>query len=112
MDDALKQLQKMNAIFWEQSVSKSAKDEVDDSLAMESHQFPDQRIHKIRAAIAANVYGAEKVSTTNCWQSQVRLNRARQAATTWSDCDYQKAIEWLGHEIHQVTPAKHNLVDE
>ena len=38
-------------------------------------------------------YGAEQVSTTNRTQFLVRLNRARQAATTWSDADGQKAIE-------------------
>jgi len=36
----------------------------------------------------------------------VRLNRAQQAATIWSDADRQRAIERLEHKIHQVTPAK------
>ena len=42
----------------------------------------------------------------------MRLNRARQAATTWSDADHQKAIERLEHKIHQVTPAKRRLFDK
>jgi len=58
------------------------------------------------------VYRAEKVSSRKRRQFQVRLNRARQAATTWSDADRQKAIERLEREIHQVTPAKHKLFDK
>jgi hypothetical protein len=93
-------------------MSKSAKAKVDDLLATESHQLREQKIHKIRAAIEALVYGAEKVSSTKRRQFQVRLNRARQAATTWSDADRQKAIERLEREIHQVTPAKRTLFDK
>jgi len=54
---------------------KSAKAKVDDLLAMESHQLREQKIHKIRAAMEALVYGAEKVSTTKRRQFQMRLNR-------------------------------------
>jgi len=42
----------------------------------------------------------------------VRLNRARQAATTWSDADRQKAIERLEREIYQVKPAKRKLFNK
>jgi hypothetical protein len=66
---------------------------MDDLLATESHQLREQKIHKIHAAMVALVYGAEKVSTTKCRIFQVRLNKARQAATTWSNADRQKAIE-------------------
>jgi len=52
------------------------------------------------------VYGAEKVSSTKRRQFQVRLNRVRQAVTTWLDADCQRAIERFEREIHQVTPAK------
>jgi hypothetical protein len=72
---------------------KSGKAKVDDLLAMESHQLREQKIHKICAAMEALVYGSENVSTTECRLFQMRLNRARQAATTWSDADRQKAIE-------------------
>jgi len=41
----------------------------------------------------AVVYWAEKDSTTKHRQFQVHLNRAQQAAITWSDADHQKAIE-------------------
>jgi hypothetical protein len=58
------------------------------------------------------VYEVEMVSSTNCRQFQVHLNRARQAATTWSDVGRQKAIEQLEHEVHQVTPTKWNLFDK
>jgi len=112
LDDALKRFYQKKGIFREQKMSKSVKAKVDNLLATESHQLCEQKIHKIRAAMEALVYGAEKVSTTKLWQFQVHLNRARQAATTWSDADYQKAIERLEHEIHQVTPAKHKLFDE
>jgi hypothetical protein len=74
-------------------MSKSAKAKVDDLLVTESHQLREHKIHKIRAAMEALVYGAEKVSTTKRRLFQVRLNRARQAATTWTDADHQKAIE-------------------
>jgi len=57
-------------------------------------------------------YGAEQVSTTNRTQFLVRLNRARQAATTWSDADGQKAIEWLYSDIYQVRPVKPKLFDK
>jgi hypothetical protein len=36
----------------------------------------------------------------------VHLNRARQAATIWSDADWQRAIEQLVLKTYQVTPAK------
>jgi len=42
----------------------------------------------------------------------VRLDRARQAATIWSDADRQRAIERLEREIHQVTPAKRKLFNK
>jgi len=93
-------------------MSKSVKVKVDDVLATQSHQLREQKIHKIRAAMEALVYGAEKVSTTKCRQFQVCLNRARLAAITWSDADRQKAIERLEREIHQVTPAKRKLFDK
>jgi len=91
---------------------KSAKAKVDDLLATESHQVCEQKIHKICAAMEALVYGAEKVSTTKRRLFQVCLNRARQAATTWSDADRQEAIERLKCEIHQVTPAKRKLFEK
>jgi hypothetical protein len=55
-------------------MSKSAKATVDDLLAMESRQLHEQQIHKIRAAIAALVYGAGKDSTTKHRYFQERLN--------------------------------------
>jgi len=112
LDDALKRFYRKKGIFGEQKMLKSVKAKVDDLLAMESHQLRKQKIHKIRAAMEALVYGAEKISTTKCRHFQVRLNRARQAATTWSDADRQKAIKRLEHEIHQVTPAKRKLFDK
>jgi hypothetical protein len=112
LDDALRRFYLKNGIFQEQKMSKSAKAKVDDMLASESHQLHKQKIYKIQAAMEALVYGAEKVSTPKRRQFQVRLNRARQAATTWSDADCQKAIERLEREIHQVTPAKRKLFDK
>jgi len=112
LDDVLKRFYQKKGVFREQKMSRSAKAKVDDLLATESHQLREQKIHKIRAAIEALVYGAEKVSSTKRRQFQVRLNRARQAATIWSDADRQKAIERLEHEIHQVIPAKLKLFDK
>lgn len=45
-------------------------------------------------------------------QIQVRLDRARQVATTWLDADRQKEIEQLEPNIHQVTPTKSKLFDK
>jgi hypothetical protein len=111
LDDALKQFYQKKGIFREQKMSKSAKAIVDDLLATESHQLHEQKIHKIRSAMEALVYGAEKVSTAKHRQCQVRLNRARQAATTWSDTDHRKAIERLERNIPLVTPAKRKIFD-
>ena len=90
-------------------MSMSANAKVDDQLAKESHQFSEKKIHKIRAAMEALVYRAEKVSTTKRRQFQVSLNRVRQASITWSDAHCQKAIERLDCEIHQVTHVKLKL---
>jgi len=111
LDDALKRFYHKKGISREQKMSKSVKATVDDLLARESYLLREQMIHKIRAAMEALVYGADMVSTTKCRQFQVRLNGARQAATTWSDADRQNAIKRLECEIHQVTPAKCKLFD-
>jgi hypothetical protein len=58
------------------------------------------------------VYGAEKGSTRKRRQFQAPRNRARQAATTWSDADRQNAMERFEIEIHHVTPAKCKHVDK
>jgi hypothetical protein len=112
LHDALKGLYLQNGILREKQMSKTAKPNVDDLLAKGSHPLREQKIHTIRASMDAVVYAAEKVSTTKGRQFQVRLNRARQAAMTWSDADSQNAIEWLDHNIHQVTPAKLKLSDK
>jgi len=112
LDDALKRFYQKKDILWEQRMSKCANAKVGDLLAMESHQLRKQKIHKIRAVMEALVYGAEMVSKTKLWHFQVLLNRAWQAATTWSDADRQKAIEQLEREMHQVTPAKLKLFDK
>ena len=62
-------------------------------MASESHRLREQKIYKIRAAMEALVYRAEKVCTTKHRPIQVHLNGAREAAITWSDADFQKAIE-------------------
>jgi len=105
------QFEQMKGIFWDQRISKCAKATVDDLFATESHRWGEQKIHKIHTAMESLGYGAEKVSTTKCRQFQVHLNRAPQAATTWSDADYQKVIEQLECKIHQGTPVKRKLSD-
>jgi len=112
LDNVLKRFYQKKNMFREKEMVKSANANVDDLLATESHQLHKWKIYKICAAMEALVYGAEKVSTTKLRQFQVHLNRARQAATTWSDADCQNAIERLQHEIHQVTAAKCNLFDK
>jgi len=93
-------------------VLKSAKAKVDELLARESHYLREQKIHKIRAAMVVQLYGAGKVITSKQRQFQVRLNRARLAATIWSDAVRQRANERLEREIHQVKPAKRKLFDK
>jgi len=66
----------------------------------------------MRGAMEVQVYRAEKVTTTNRRQFQVRLDRARQVATIWSDADRQSAKERLEREFHQVTPVKCKLFDK
>jgi hypothetical protein len=112
LDGALRQFYKKKGAFRDQKLSKSAQAKVDDLLAKESHLLHEQKIHKISAALEAVVYGAETDSTTTRRQLQVHLNTTRQAATTWSDADRQKAIERLEHQIYQVTPAKRKLFDK
>jgi len=93
LDDALKTFHQKKGTFREQTMWKSAKAKVYDLVATRSHLLRKQKIHKIRAGMEALVYGAENISSTKCRQFQVRLERARQAATSWSDVDRQKAIE-------------------
>ena len=85
---------------------------MDGLLAKESHRLGEQKIHMIRAAMNVQLYRAEKVTTLKRRQFQVRLNRARHAATIWSDADRQRAIKRLEREMHQVTPARPKLFDE
>jgi len=93
-------------------MSKSAKAKVDEQLATESHPLRVQKIQTIHAAMEVQVYGTEKVTRSKCCQFQVRLNRARQAATEWSEADRQMAIERLEREIHQMTPGKPKLFNK
>jgi len=76
LDDALKRLYKKKGAFRDQKMSKSAKAQVDELLARESHHLQEQKIHKIRAAMEVQLYGAEKVTTLKRRQFQVHLNRA------------------------------------
>jgi len=85
---------------------------VADLLASEPHEFCEQQLHKICAAMEALAYVAEKVSTTKHRKFQLHLNRAWQAATTWSDADHQKTMEWLEPKIHHVKPVKRKLFNE
>jgi len=112
LHDALKRFSQKKRIFHAQKMSKSAKAKVDDMVATASYQLREHKNHKIHAAMEALVYGAEKVSSTKHRQFQLRLNRARQTAMTWSDADCQKPIERLERGIHQVIPAKHNLFNK
>jgi hypothetical protein len=63
-------------------MSKSTKAPEDDLLARESHQLCEQKIDKIHAAMVVQVNGAEKVTAKKLRHFQVRLNYARQVATT------------------------------
>jgi len=93
-------------------MSDSGKAKVDDMLPTESHKLCEEKIHMIRTAMEALVYGAEKVSSTKERQFRVHLNRTLQGATTWSDADGEKAIVQLERKIHHVTPAKRKLFDK
>jgi uncharacterized protein (DUF736 family) len=91
---------------------KSAKAKLDKLVSIQSRQLWEQKIYTICAAMKTLVYGVEMVSTTKHMQFQVSLNRAQQAATTWSDADGQKAIEQLELKIHHITLAKAKLFDK
>jgi len=95
VNDALKQFYKKKGAFRDQKMLKSAKATVDELLARQSHHLGEQKIHKICAAMEFQLYYAQKVTTSKGRQFQVRLNRAQQAATIWSDADWQRAIERL-----------------
>jgi len=84
LDDTLKGVHKKKGGFREQTISMSAKATVAEPLARESDHLRVQIIHKIRAAMELQLYGAENVSTSDGWQRLERLNRARQGATIWS----------------------------
>jgi len=112
LDDALKRCYMMKGAFREQKVSKSAKAKVDERLARESHQLREQIIHKIRAAMDSQLYGAEQVTTSKWRQFRLPLNGAWQGATIWLDADRQRAIEQLERGIDHVTPAKRKLLDK
>jgi len=112
LDNVLKEFSKKMGSFRDQKMSKSAKAKVDDLLARESHHLREQKIHKICAAMDVQLYRAEKITTSKRRQFQVRPNGARQVATIWSDADWQRAIERLERQIHQVTPAKCKLFDK
>jgi hypothetical protein len=88
LDDAPRRFYLSNGMFQEWIMLKSVTAKVDDLVARKSYQLYEQKIHEIHAAMEALVYGAEKVSTTKLRQFQVRLNRAQQAAFTWSDTDH------------------------
>jgi len=112
LDDAPKRFHKKKGAFGDQKMSKSANARVDEVLETESHHLRVQKIRRIHAAMEVQLYEAEKVTTSKRRQCQVHRNRARQATTIWSDTDWQRAIERLEPEIHQVTPAKHKLLDK
>jgi len=112
VDDALKQFSEQKGAFRDQKMSKAAKTKLDEPLARESHHLEEQKIHRICAAMEVQLYVAEKVTTSKRRQLQVRLNRAHQVSTIWSDADQQRAIERLERKMHQVTPAKPKLFDE
>jgi len=64
LDDALKQFYRKEGAFRDQKMSKSAKAKVDELFARASHQFQEQKIHTMRAAMEVQLYGAEKVTTS------------------------------------------------
>jgi len=64
LDNAQKRFYKKKGAFREQKILKSAKAKVDEQLARESHHLREQKIHKIRAAMKVQLYGAEKVTSS------------------------------------------------
>jgi hypothetical protein len=93
LGDGLKRFAQVKGIVQKQQKLKSSKAKVNDHLALESHQLHEKRYIRLVTAMETIVYGVEMVSTTKGGQVQVHLNRAQQAATTWSDADHLKAIE-------------------
>jgi len=58
------------------------------------------------------VYGAENVTKSKWGQFLVRLDRAQQAATTWSEADRETTIKWLEREIPQMTPVNGEIFNK
>jgi septal ring factor EnvC (AmiA/AmiB activator) len=85
---------------------------VNEHLASESHQLRELKIHKIHASMAVQVDSAELITTLKRRQFQVCLSRAREAAPKWSEGDWERAIERLEHEIHQMSHVKWKLAKQ
>jgi len=64
LDNAVRQFYKNKGSSRAQKMFKSAKAKVDELLARESHYLREQKIHKICAAMAIQLYGAEEVTTS------------------------------------------------
>jgi hypothetical protein len=80
-DNALKRFHQTTGAFQVQKMTKSANTKLDEQLATESQQLQVPKIHKIRAAMEFQGYGAKKVATSTPRQFQVRLKSAQQVAT-------------------------------
>ena len=63
--------------FGDQKMSKSAKAKVVKHLARESYHIREQKIHSIRGAMAVQLSGAEKVTTSKGRHFQVHLTSAK-----------------------------------
>ena len=109
IDDAQERFYKMKGAIWDQKMLKSSRAKLNEQLARESHQWREQRIHKIHAAMEVLVYGAEKVTTPKRRQFQVHLHRAWHTVTKWTEADRERAIEWLEREIHHMTPVNRKV---
>jgi len=82
LEGAVKQFSHKKGIIRVLQMLKSAKANVNDLWSRESQQLYEQKIHQICSAWGAFVNGAEKLSTTEFRQCQVRLNTAQQVAIT------------------------------
>jgi hypothetical protein len=73
-------------------MSRSVKAKVDELLARGSYHLWESNINEICAAMEVQLYRAETDTLPKRRQFMVCINRARQAATIWSDGDRQQAI--------------------
>jgi len=118
LDNALKRFHQKQGIFQDQKMSKSAKANVDELLATESHLLRKQNIYKIHAAMEALAYGVEKVCTLaeNISVRMEWLHQSGCALSEWSETSQWQirlrptSIQSIALHISHRLPFRHFIL--